>query len=401
MQSTIDIEALDLNADALMNAAAAETGLANFGDEGFIEPLKVYLESVGAESQLTDMGELAFKQDTLRLLVNRLKVQDALAKNPEILEEKVDDPIIIMGIPRTGTTKLQRMIASDPQIQSLPLWRIQYPAPLSETGPEDVMQRIALAAEMTRTLETAFPGFLAAHPMEPEAPEEEALLQHMSFTNISHPMFYRAPSYYNWILEHRDIRNYTELRASLQYIQWQDGGRNSRPWVLKSPIHLGELDHIVETFPNATLVYCHRDPVQAVPSFCGLMEYIWLSRGIGDIDLDEVGSFFCKINAEMWRRNLQQRHNLPSKLKSVDLHFDQIRSEPLATIQQIYELHGLEFTAKAKQAIAQWEKENPADKFGKHTYTLERYGLSADSVRESFEFYYHYFAQLFQPPVKE
>lgn len=383
----MNIEEIPLQAESLMNAACVETGMDDFGSLEFVEPLKNFLQSVVAEAGLGAPGLIGLRMDLLRLLTNRLRMHDDIVRHPEILEEEVSDPIVITGLPRTGTTKLQRMLAQDPSFQNLALWRALNPAPPPGSRPDDPTARVAMAKGMTDLMAQMFPGFLAAHPMQPEEAEEEVLLLQMSFETPANAWFFRAPSHLSWLMQRPQLRPYEELRTALQYLQWQDGGRRGRPWLLKSPIHLGELQHLFAVFPGAVAVHCHRDPAAAIPSLSGFIEILRQSRGHEHIDPLELGQFFLEFGSEMWERNLQQRKNLPSGAKIIDVHFDQIRSDAAAVIREIYRTLGRTLDQQTLDGMRLWEQQNPQDRFGTHRYSMERFGLTAESIENRFQGY--------------
>lgn len=377
-----------LEAAALLAAASAQAGgLVDFGDPSFREPLQRFLASARTEASLSDEGVATLVQDTIRLLVNRLLLQADAAAHPEIAEEDVSDPIVIVGNPRTGTTKLQRMMGAHPGLQSAKLWQILFPARL----PGDPDPRPALTAGFTQQLAEAAPQFMAAHAMIADEPEEEALILQLTFDRSgAHNWFYRTPSYHAWLAGRDQHSAYAYLRATLQHLQWQCGGRRG-PWVLKSPLHTGNLMTLLDTFPRATVVHCHRDPATVVPSFCGLVETIRTVRG-HTVDRAELGAFLLQQLAEQWEQNLSQRPLVPSA-RVLDVDYDDIVADPLGVIARILDAHGAKLTEADAAAIAGWADANPAGKFGRHEYSLEQYGLGEAQVRTAFAAYHDGFGR--------
>jgi hypothetical protein len=372
-----------------MSAAIADTGLADFGLDDFVEPLERLLDSVHTEGDLTAMGVQALEGEASRLLANRLRIQAAINEHPEILDEEVSDPIVITGLARTGSTKLHRVIAADPGMQSLPLWRALHPAPLAPAGEPDT--RIALADEMSELTAQYFPDVMTAHPMRTHEPEEEVLLLQLSFRTFANAWFFRAPSYLKWLMAADPTPAFHDLKRSLQYLQWSDGGRRGRPWVLKSPVHLGSLDVVFQEFPAATVVHCHRDPREAVPSLARLVEVFRLSRGIGHVDCAELGTFLNGFCAQLWQTNVEQRAKLDES-RILDMRYEAIRDDILPLVQAIYASRGTPLEDAAAKAMVAWEQENPQHRFGRHTYTLEQFGLSEDSVDQAFAGYRDHFS---------
>ena len=380
---------VQLAAAALMTAASAEAGLSDFRDDEFHEPLQRFLQSAREEARMGDMGVATLAQDTIRLLTNRLLLQADLTAHPEIVDEDVSDPIVIVGNPRTGTTKLQRMLGAHPRIQSVKLWQILFPGRLPGADPDP---RLAMARAFQQQLTEAFPAFMAAHPMVADEPEEEALIAQMTFDRIgAHNWFYRTPTYHDWVKDRDQHAAYGYLREVLQHLQWQGGGRRG-PWVLKSPVHTGNISTLLETFPKATVVHCHRDHVKTVPSFCGLVELIRTSRG-QEGDQAELGAFLRDELAMHWRQNLVARLSLPAD-QILDVMFDEIVADPIAVIGRIFAARGQQLDEADGKRMLTWDAENPADKHGVHRYSLEQYGLSAESVHEAFVDYYAHFGRI-------
>lgn len=380
------VDRVDLRASSLMEAAAATCGLSDFGPDDVATPLQALTDSVREEGQLTAEGLEALQNDILRQLVNRLRYQHDLARHPEIADEKVDDPVVVIGMPRTGTTKVQRSLAADPGLQSLQLYRAVSPAPLP--GDEGDAQRIAMAAGFIEVLKQTSPEFLAAHPMDPMEAEEEMWIQLGAYDGpASWGMFYRVPSYVRWLEGRSKATSYHYLHSQLQYLQWQDGGRRNRPWVLKTPLHLGSLDALCAAFPSAVAVHCHRDIAIAMASTCRLIETARAVRGAARIDRVELGAYLSDFWSQEWRRNLAQRATLPTSAMVLDIDYADIMADTDAILQSIYDARGLALTDPAKQRVAAWTDTSDPHRFGRHTYRLDDYGLSVSDVLAAFDFY--------------
>jgi hypothetical protein len=196
----------------------------------------------------------------------------------------------------------------------------------------------------------------------------------------------------SWLRNQRPLHYaYSDFRCWLQYLQWQDGGRRGRPWVLKSPAHLGALDEILTVFPKATIVQCHRDPTVAVPSLARLIEAGRASRGSEHVDPLEIGEFFKTFSATMWDRQLQQLERLAANATILDLRYDRIRDDAIGVVREIYQRRDMTLGPEAEQAMVQWEQENPQHREGKHNYTLEQYGLSKEAIMQDFKAYVDHF----------
>jgi Sulfotransferase family len=366
-----------INTEELINAAEEQLG-ARYPDRSFAEPLEHFADSVVAESNLTETGIDGFVADLTRLLTNRLAIDAAIGANPQILDEDVSDPIVITGLPRSGTTKLQKVLATGPTYQTLPLWQALFPVPIAPPGTEPD-PRITVTDQQAAMMFETFPDFMAAHPMRTHEPEEETLLLQLSFQTPANSWFYRSPSYLNWVESHDQSPAYDDLRRALQFLQWQRGGRRGKPWILKSPIHLGALDRVFAAFPRAIVVHCHRDIRDTVASHVRLIEVIMLSRGARSVDLGELGQFLAEYDAALWTRNLAQRHRWDGD-QIVDAHYEDIRDDIGAVVDDVHARRGLALDPETRSLMLSWQDENPQHKFGKHVYSLERYGLTSAQI---------------------
>jgi hypothetical protein len=212
---------------------------------------------------------------------------------------------------------------------------------------------------------------------------DERFIEQLSFEARGDGLFYRMPEYTAWLRSRSAAYCYQYLRDLLRYLQWQDGGRRGRPWVLKSPPHLGHIDQIFETFPGATIVHCHRDPATVVASFCSLIDQIRVSRGIEVVDREQLGAYRLHFCVEDWSRNLELRAACPAD-QIFDVTYDEIVSDTPGIINRIYASRGMTIREEALSSMAAWEQENPQGRFGLHDYTLESYGLTRQQVNHAF-----------------
>lgn len=378
-----DRVALDLQ--ELMADVATSEGLFDYGPPVFVEPITRLLDSVLAEAHLNQAGLMGLEMDVRRWLTNRLRLQDTLNRHPEILDEDVSDPIIIVGVPRTGTTKLQRMLGRDPGVQSLPFWQILNPAPFPGTETVDPDPRLTLALGYVDALSSQAPDVMTLHPFAAEEPEEEVLMLEMTGRSPSAVLFFRAPSYTTWLLQQPQQPLYDELKLLLQHLQWQDGGRQGRPWVLKSPMHLGRIDALLDVFPRATVVHCHRDIATSMTSSCNLIAAARLMR-TDDLDPHEVGDFLLGFLSGEWDRNLAQRAALGDDPRIVDVDYAAIRDDAFAVISDIYRTRGTTLSTEARSAMAGWEETHHA-RAGDYQHSDEYYGLTPQRVERAFSSY--------------
>jgi hypothetical protein len=268
MEGGMPEQTISLEAESILAEAREKTGLDDFGDESFREPMARLLRSMEEEAELSEVGRAMQRARLVGLLVNRLRAEDHFARFPEILDEEIREPLVIVGLARTGTTMLHRMIASDARMISLLWWESRNPAPFPESGEGGRDPRIADAeAEVAAMIEGA-PDLVAMHPIEAEEPDEEIMLLEHSFFSTNPEAFINVPTFGAWLDEQDQTPGYVYLKKLLQFLQWQKkraGGTGER-WVLKTPHHLGFMNLLFEVFPDIRVVQTHRDPLQTIPS---------------------------------------------------------------------------------------------------------------------------------------
>lgn len=379
-----------LDAAELMASAGNLLGLDDFGDPAFVEPFERLVDAVNAGGTLDEDWAAAFAADMTRLLCTRLAIQSAITANPEIEDEDVDDPIIITGLARTGTTKLHRALATSPEFRTLPLWQALFPAPWGPPG-TDPDPRITITEQQLQALRERFPEMMAVHPVDTHEPEEEVLLLQLSFRTVGTPWVCHGYSFIDWVVQQDQAPAYADLKRTLQYLQWQDGGRRGRPWLLKAPIHLHALEVVLATFPRATVVHCHRDPQQVVPSTAQMQEIFHHAYGASHVALEQIGRNVL-LSAHSWESNLAQRAKLdPGQILDVD--YPEICSDLGAVVTRILASRGEESSAEQLATIAGWEQEYPQYLHGRSTYSLDRYGLTPAQIDEAFAAYTAFFAR--------
>lgn len=392
MQSAVSAGPLrSASMESVLRAARTKAGLDDFGSMSFTTGLNILLTALQREAELNEIGEQMNYDGIIRRLVNRLRYQDDLKKHPEILNEKILAPIIILGLPRTGTSKLQRVLSASPKAQRLDFWRLNNPAPFPNEEFGNPAARIAQAVEEEKLMATAFPDFMARHPMEATEPDEELHLMDMSFDSYLPWVFADIPSYYQH-MQHCDAQPmYKELYAMLQYLQWQDGGAGARHWVLKTPVHLGQLPALLHTFPDANLIHCHRDPVDVIPSFASMIAE---ARRIGckQIDEHQIGREQLKHWSTEMEKYLLDREKMASN-RILDVDYKDIVSDVFSVIEKIYVHSNLALEDEAMQAFDNYETRRPKGHWGNYSYTPEQYGLTADDINTQTESYQQRYLQ--------
>ncbi len=375
---------LDLEADTLKAAACAETGLDDFGAPDFGERLDVLCRALREEGAFNDAGVMQQHTLLLGLLKNRLLIEDLIDRHPEILEEQITAPIVICGLPRTGTTHLHNLMSADPALRSLPYWESLEPV-LAERErpapgqPDPRLERTALALSF---LDAALPYFNRMHEMTVEHTHEEIQLLAIDFSTMLFETTAPMPMWRDYYLTHDQRPCYDYLRRVLQVLQWQRGGTR---WVLKSPQHLEQFPALAATFPDATFVVTHRDPVSVTTSMLTMLAYT--ARLTRDrVDLELIGDYWSDRLERMLRRCADQHDVLPAG-QTIDVHFDEFMADDMAMVGRVYELAGQPLDPRALAAMTTFMSEHPRGKFGTVVYDLAQFGVDADERRRALTFY--------------
>jgi len=383
-------ETLDVN--SIIAEASAKTGLENFGVWNFREALERLLISLDSEAQLTVDGRAGHRQKIVEILCTRLQLEDLVARHPEILQEQITNPIVIVGLPRSGTTVLQRMLAADDRFYSAAYWEVRFPVPREAEllpGATDP-RRIAVKAEVQYMLETV-PELAAIHPLDADAADEEISLLEQSFYSTSPESFANVPSYGNWLANQDQTEAYEYLKRLLQCLQWQKkrSGAVRDRWVLKTPHHIHWMDVLFKVFPDVRVIQTHRDPLQTIPS---LASFVYRLRQLASdsVDAASVGQQWNAKMAAGLARCMEVRASLPAD-RFLDIDFFDTVKQPMSTVESIYSFIGIKLTAPARNSIEQWRSDNRRDKRAPHNYVLSQFGLTEEQLKQDYsEYRRHY-----------
>jgi hypothetical protein len=385
--STVAARPLEADADALIAEARRRTGLEDFGPNRFDEPLRVMLGALRDEGNLTDAAFAGNLQAQVRSLMLTLQMQDFFKRHPEIAEQEVVAPVVIIGLQRTGTSKLFRNIAADPQWNVLYTWQALNPIPPAGWEPGQPDRRIAEAeawCEQQRHL-------AKAHLFEARAPEMEALLMAQTFMLNGGPLL--IPSHQKWLETADFAPMYRHLRRQLQFLQWQNRSPAGRRWILKSPPHLMSLDALLAVFPDVKLVMTHRHPKSSVGSMFKLAE---LSQEpvARSIDRPRIRDNWLRIMSRSIENFMRLRERLGSEA-FIDVSFRDLVGDPLPAIRRIYEFAGAPYTHETEEAAAAWHRDNPQHSEGKFEYDLADFSMTDEDVERVFEKYIRNYAKYF------
>lgn len=390
MTDVSTFDPLSLDRDSILEEARQIAGSSDFGDEAFREPFERLLVALDGEARLNPVGRGMQRARIVGLLVNRLRTEAFIARFPEILDEQIREPIVIVGLPRTGTTMLQRMIAADPENHSLLWWESRNPAPFE--SPDEWLAseardaRIADAeVEVAGMLEGA-PDLMAMHPLEAEGPDEEIMLLEHSFFSTNPEAFVDVAGFGAWQDEQDQTAGYRYLERLLQFLQWQkkQRGATASRWVLKTPHHLGFMDLLFEVFPDARVIQTHRDPAQTIPSLASLIQAI-RAMGSDSADPRVTGRQWSARMSRAIARCLAVREKHEDRF--IDVFFADVLKDPLAQIRRIYDFAGWPLGDDAIASMKSWAVDNARDKREAHHYTLEEFGLTLADIERDFAAY--------------
>ena len=378
----------DFALDALLAEASARSGgLDDFGPGDFRQGLRVLADALNNEACLSPAGRGLLREKLLGQLVNRLVMEDHLRRHPEILEQPIDDPLVIVGLPRTGTTLLQRTLAVDPQFSKALWWETRYPAPLPGETLEQPQKRIARARDEVAGMIEFLPQLLAIHPLDAEQPDEEFMLMEHSFL-CAMDSYVNVPSYTAWLDAQDQTQVYRYLKRTLQFLQWQQARRGIEPgrrWLLKSPQHLHTLELLFEVFPKAQVVLTHREPARTIPSLASFIHTLWLLYS-DKADAEAVGEQWNRRMARALRHAMAVRERMPPE-RFLDVHFEDTVAEPQAVVERIYQFAGLQLTPQTRSAMAQWLQANGREKRAVHHYSPGQFGLSEEILQRDYAEY--------------
>jgi len=376
------------NVDQLLDTACRHTGLHDFGTIPFRESLQLLLQSCEHEARLNVLGRLAVGQDTLRLLINRLHLEDDWKRSPGIAEQRIIRPLFIVGLPRTGTSLLHGLLAQDPTNRTPLSWEVMYPSPPPERATYASDPRIAKADRRMQWIHWLAPDFKRIHEVSARLPQECVAITSHVFRSSQFATTFRVPMYEAWI-DHADLRPaYAFHRRFLQHLQWRCPGAQ---WVLKSPAHLSGLEALLETYPDAGIIQTHRDPLAAIPSLASLRTV--LQGAFSDyVSPLHIGLETTRHWAQVLEHAIQFRRLHPATQdRFCDVHYQALTHDPIGTVQHIYTAFGRSLSQEAEAGMRRYLAQHPQHQYGEHHYTLAQFGLDPAEETSRYSAYRDHF----------
>lgn len=381
---------VEMDADAVLAAARAATGLDDFGPADFRERLEVWLAAFDADKGLGPLGRAGMFGDCVRYASTRLRVEDLYRRHPEIANVVIDRPIVIAGLPRSGTTHLVNILAADPRLRSMPLWETMEPIPAPGDQPtvpgED--PRYTRTREMWGQFEAILPLMPAMHEMAPDHVHEDIELQGADFSSYLPEWLSRPYAWRDYYVRHDQTPHYAYGKRVLKAMTWLKGPDR---WVMKSPPHMENFGPLNATWPDATIIVTHRDPLAVIQSAITMLAYGDRIRRTLPLDLNELATYWID-RIEMLLKACVRDHHLLPESQSMDVLFHEYMADQKAVIRRAYAMADLELTPQAEASIDGFLAANPRGKHGQVAYDLAGdFGLDIGALRERFQFYYDRF----------
>jgi hypothetical protein len=366
-----------LEREALLAKARAHTGLDNLGDPWFVEPFDKLLEAIHGEARLNAAGEWAATKQFEKVLHDRLWAEQWFAGSPEILARPIPHPVVIVGPMRSGTTRMHRLLSTDHRFNHVRSFETISPVPRPdfERGGSD--SRILLASRLKRTARLANPKTLTIHPTGPLEPEEELGLFCSSFWGLKHPSQWHIPSYTRWCEEHDASGAYEQMARLLKLVGWAQQSSSLRPWVLKTAQHMFDLPALMGVFPDARIIFTHRDPLSVVGSAASLA---WNQTIIYSDHAEPlaIGEEWLRMTRVMIERMRRGRRAVP-RGRFIDVHFEDMERDWQATMRRVYDF--LDFDIEPALPAMESYQQRTHDRHRKtHRYSLEEFGLTRSRV---------------------
>lgn len=394
-------ETLDvvIKRDEILSEARSRTGLDDFGEMDFLPRLNLLCEEWDGDTGLTGIGRLSLRNKLVLFASSRLLIEEQFKAHPEIRDEPLEAPIIVAGLPRSGTTHLLNLMAADSRLRALPLWESYEPVAQPD---EEVLEKDAECVEQSPRykrcadswdmMQQMTPHLAAMHPMNPDHIHEELELMGPDFASYNFEWLNMSPRWRDNYYASDQTPHYQYLKKVLQLLQWQDrrAGRAKARWVLKCPQHMEQLSVLKSVFPDATVVLTHRDPVSVIQSSVTMLAYGQrISRH--KVETKKLIDYWSDRIEHLLRACVRDRGCL-SPAQSMDVSFDVFMADDMAMVEKIYTLADLEMTDDARGELHEFIDRHPRGKHGRMVYNLrEQFGVAPAKLAQRFEFYYKRF----------
>ncbi|MFT5443693.1 MAG: hypothetical protein ACI8W3_002744 [Myxococcota bacterium] len=372
--------------EPLHEIAREATGLEDFGDNHYREGLRVLLEQYDIGCDLTVIGKYAIRHKLVHVLTRRLLSEQAFKDDPSIFENPIEKPLVITGLVRTGSTALHYLLASDPNRQSLPYWLAEYPQPRPPREEWEAHPDYQASKGSIEMMWKIDPTLKSIHFMAPDWPEEGGHLMAHNFTDDHWEGALRVPHYINWYENTSLVETYKRHKKLLQLI---GSSRRGMPWLLKYPVHMKHLKSFLEVYPDARVIWTHRDPSKVMSSYASLIAG-FRAMNSKNIDRDDVVKEQMEVWAQAADRAIEVRKE-KDPAQFYDLHFDDFVGDPVASAENIYRHFGIDWVPECEAAMRAHVSDNPQEKHGKHEHSLKAIETSREAMLDRFANYIDHF----------
>ncbi|HTH29476.1 MAG TPA: sulfotransferase [Sphingobium sp.] len=367
---------------ALMDRARQQSGLDDFGDDGFRDGLEVLVNAIDREARLSQMGRMALDGQIVDMLTNRLQVEYWYGRHPEIDDEEIVAPLIGMGLPRTGSTALGCLLAEDPTVRSIRTWESMWPCPPPDAATVASDPRLALCREAMDRRARLFPRMTAMLPSDVSSATECQLFMGIDFKSQMFEAFAHIPSYVEWLNHKADlVSTYRYVKRVLKLLQWRCPPRK---WRLKNPSHSLFITALDTVFPDARFVMTHRDVVSVIPSMADV--YYELRKAFSDaVDMPAIGRETADGGVLGMQRMIAFR-DAGNNHRFFDIHFAPFQKDPFPVLEQLYAFIGEELTWETRARMEAWRRSKPRNQ-GYQRTDMAAFGFDPASLRARFAFY--------------
>jgi len=388
--STQHLDREQFTRDRFLAEAIESTGLDDLGEDCWQEGVDRLIESLVESAQLNETGVMVAGGGIVTDLTNRLNILEWRRTHPEVAQEQIVRPIVIVGQPRTGTTILHDLMAQDPANRAPLSWEIERPVPPPATATYDSDPRIAECQAGFDLVESIIPGFTSFHELGALLAQEDVRIFTSDFRSMQYPLQYEVPAYNRWLLHEADMSSaYRWHRIFLQHLQSQHMGDR---WLLKSPAHLWHLPNLLAEYPDAIVIQNHRDPLKVIASVSAL------GASLREMTTDHfdvrtlAAQYGDDIMVGLDRCLAARQDGLFAPGQVVDVRFQDFRNDQIGTIARIYDAIGLELSAEAEANMRAFLAAHPGDAANSlKRYSFADTGLDEAELRERARPYQEYF----------
>jgi hypothetical protein len=368
--------------DELHEEARKATGLDDFGDPSYLDGMRVLLESLDEDEDLSPLGVAIYRGQLIKILSTRLRVEQRLHERPELAQNPIERPIVITGLVRTGSTALHYLMGQDPGMQKLEYWLAAEPQPRPPRETWASHPDFEAAVKEIDFLYSNTPDLMAVHEMKADWPEECRHILEQNFTDDRFETSATLPRYNDWYHDTPHLETYRRHKRVLQLIESTEPGRR---WLLKYPVHLRQLPAFFDVYPDACIVQTHRDPRAVVASYASFITKI---RNVHQsrVELAEIAREQMESWAHAAEAGMRYRDEHGSE-QFYDLQFRDFMADPIGSVKRIYEKFDQTLSAEGEAALRAWHEAHPQGKHGQHSYEKKDIGISEEEILERFGAY--------------